>query len=238
MICVEQRNLIAESVVARKRSRRPTPGPELALVEKFLTSNCLPSPAAHQELTVFIEPWVESGYPDLVAVYWDRTKVERWPQARLKLTKSDLRLAHYLYVVQPTCIVDLTEIFGKSVTKSLQRLMDAELLLAQSGTVALRPFEDIFAIERLVAIEAKVTNWKEGLCQAVQNTWFASESYLLLPKVPNNQGLIERARELGIGLLELNSHFDCGSTFARKETFPQSHGCWYFNEWLAIAEPS
>jgi len=212
--------------------RRPRLGPELSLVQQFCEEDGLPIVPRGQELTLFFEPKLGSSYPDLVAVYWDRETVKRRTKHSLVLAQFDLRLMQYLYVAKEADENLLQKQFGRALMPSLVRLTLANVIDRQKGLVSLRPIEEIFAVKRIIALEAKMADWQEGLGQSVHNTWFASDSYLLLPHVPKSSRLMEHARTLGVGIVSLDIPVDYCEPEARREPLPQSHGCWLFNEWL------
>ncbi len=232
MILTSNESVSASARCWDKMLRRPTLGPELDLVQTFLSEDGIPSAPEGQEVTVFFEPRIDSGFPDLVAVYWEANTLDSWPEERLSLTRFDVRLAQYLFVMGHADKQCITDQFGRSVGISLERLLTAGIVGKQGDNFTLRPIEEIFAVRRLIALEAKIADWQEGLIQAVQNTWFASESYLLLPSLPNTEHLSAQADMLGIGLVTLDIPVDYCEPLARREVLPQSHGCWIFNEWL------
>ncbi len=204
-------------------------GPECALVLEYVKSY-LPHPLRGHRLTVFLEPAIESGFPDIVAVYWHVRTAMRWPAARAELKTTDFCVAHFLATAGPADIDRLRRFFPANPMKSLERLMAAGVVRRTSSEWRLRPLREVFAVRRLVAIEAKVIDWQKGLVQAMQNTWFASESYLLLPRVPRGSVLLEEATRLGIGVRVRDQLLD-GPDRAQKEDVPRSYASWLFNEW-------
>ena len=58
----------------------------------------------------------------------------------------------------------------------------------------------IFAATQIIAVEAKIKEWRGALAQAHLNTWFASHSCVLVPRIPRNSTLIQDARELGVSV--------------------------------------
>lgn len=203
-------------------------GPELDLVASFLRARFFSAPP-DCEMTVFQEPRLPSGFPDLVLVFWRRDVVRTWNEARLDLTTDDIRLAHYLYQVGPAVSSDLADTLGKKVLRSLERLYSAGIAEPLHDKWKLGPLEEIFAVDQLIAIEAKVSEWSAGLQQAWVNTWFASESYLLLPRIPRGSAVLEQASNLGIGVCT-----DQGRAVAPtcRPKLPASYVSWLFNEWV------
>lgn len=211
--------------------REPRQGPEYDLVREYVVSY-LPCPSRGQTLTVFIEPEIESGFPDIVAVYTQVATMRRWTSARASLTKVDVRIAHFLATMGASDIDRLKRFFPANPKRSLERLLAAGVVRNTSGTWRLKALEDVFAVKRLVAIEAKIVDWQDGLQQAFQNVWFASESYLLLPRLPQAPLLLEKARRFGVGLRVLGQPLDSSELCPRQAQIPRSYASWLFNEWV------
>lgn len=211
--------------------RKSKDGPEYSLVLDYVTSQLPPAPKG-QALTVFVEPRIESGFPDAVAVYWDVDTVWNWSEQRIELDKLDVRVLHYLLTMVSTGIDQLRDMFGSNVKRSLARLHSAGLIVDQCETWELTPLNDIFAVRRLVAIEAKMKEWRKGLRQASQNTWFASESYLLVPHIPKDSTLVREATKLEIGVVAQDQSLDYSEAASRPGRIPKSYASWLFNEWV------
>lgn len=210
--------------------RTPTHGPELELVHEYLESH-IPPPPDGQALTVFLEPAIESGFPDLVAVYWSQRVASFWAACRAELTGSDVRVAHFLATRGASDVDTLEYYFRPRVSCALERLHAANMIRRVGSRWRARPLETIFAVRRLLAIEAKVTNLREGLLQAIQNTWFASESYLLLPKLPRGSALSDEAEKFGVGVAERGRPLHRSGVRPRRKRIPLSYASWLFNEW-------
>ena len=211
--------------------RETREGPECDLVREYVASY-LPPPSRGQSLTVFIEPEIESGFPDVVAVYTQVATTRRWMPARARLKKVDVRMAHFLATMGASDLDRLERFFPANPRRSLDRLLDAGVVRNTSGTWRLRALRDVFAVRRLVAIEAKIVDWQDGLRQAFQNVWFASESYLLLPRLPRVPLLLEGASRFGVGLRVLGQPLDCSELRPRPARIPRSYASWLFNEWV------
>lgn len=202
-------------------------GPEWELVERFLSEPPIKI-ACGCEAVVFQEPRLPSGFPDLVIVVWDKKKAARWRQERATLTPLDIRLAHYMYRTGPSTEARLQRVFAGSVAGSIERLSASGILRASGARWLPRPLSSVFAARQIIAVEAKVSEWKAALQQAVLNTWFASASYILIPEVPKRSLLLEMARRLGIGVWTKN-HTPVKPR--QNERLPRSYMSWLFNEW-------
>lgn len=208
------------------RSKRT--GPELDLISVFLDRPIFTAPP-RCEMAIFQEPRLPSGFPDLVVALWRRDIVRNWEPARKDLLTDDIRLAHYLFQIGPARVPDLQNTIGRKVCRSLERLRLAGMVRPQRDKWALRPLREVFAIEQLIAVEAKVSEWRGGLKQAWLNTWFASASYLLIPQVPRRSAVLDRAREIGIGVCTLQERVIAPTCRPR---LPSSYASWLFNEWV------
>lgn len=209
--------------------RTPTVGPELELVHRYLAE----SPGISNinlEQIVFVEPRIESGFPDIVLVQLDTHVTRKWPKERSSLLNADVRLLHSFYQYS-RCSMALPPIRGRKQLEAIERLAAANTLNYQHGEVHLRSLNEVFAVRRLIVIEAKVTDIRGGLEQAIRNTWFASESYLLTPQLPRSTEVIEHATRFGIGLITPDMPPDITPIAARSEALPKSYVSWQFNEW-------
>lgn len=205
------------------RERRP--GPEQDLLDWFLT-NLPVKPRPAQRITVFREPRLESGFPDLVIVVWREGVAEEWTQERLSLTKADLQLAHYLSEVGSCAIKDLALAFSGAPSR-VERLEAAGVVRTRGKRVYPASLNRTFAASRILAVEAKIGKWKHVTQQAFVNTWFATESVVLLPSVPRSGEVLDEARTLGLGV-----HAQSGEQLkAKRSRGPKSYGSWLFNEW-------
>jgi hypothetical protein len=209
--------------------RQTRPGPERELVQAFLEVQPVSTPRGCS-VTIFCEPRIESGFPDLVIVLWDKAVTENWAPARSKLRREDIRLVHYLHQAGPLSSKDLQQRLSRPIASSLSRLEAAELVYCACDLWKPQPLRKIFATRHILAIEAKVSEWARALRQAFQNTWFASESYVLLPKEKPNAEIRSAARPFGVKLCAP------GQLLAYKQrssarSLPRSYVSWLFNEW-------
>ena len=180
------------------------------------------------QLTIFKEPWLESGSPDLVGVFWHLPTAEKWNRHRSSLRRHDFRLLHQLACWGSADLTTIQEFFGKKSVASLERLDNASMISLHDSVVHVRAVDELYAVRHIFAIEAKIGDWRKALTQASLNRWFATSSHVLLPRLPSNANAAAEARSLGVNLW---------APEATKLTLkpplsyqPVSHASWQFND--------
>ncbi len=219
------------SNVAEAIFRQPTHGPELDIVNMYCEEH-LASLGENESLSIFLEPKLNTGFPDIVAVFWDKEVSRSWPKERANLTSSDMAIVHHVNLVGQLPVEKLLKRFGTRKTSEMMlRLSDSQVAEVKSDEIVRKPLNKTFAVKRIIAIEAKVRDWSKGLEQAFQNTLFASESYLLLESLPNSQNLFKNAEKLGVGILDKDRSVTKPYLKSKVGSLPTSHAAWLFNEW-------
>lgn len=206
--------------------RKGRSGPEQDLVDWFLELHSV-RPRKGERLTIFREPRLPSGFPDLVVVVWNESVAAEWGAERRNITAGDLRLIQHLAIAGPASLLHLKSLFGPDTERSLGRLERSDMVISQKDQWRARSLSRTFAIRRIVAIEAKVAEWRVALDQAFINTWFTSESYVLVPAIPRRASLVETALQHGIGVLSKERP----GLVERRVREPRSYASWLFNEW-------
>lgn len=209
-------------------------GPEHELIEEYLKSLKVKVPRGCT-VTIFREPRISSGFPDLVLVIWNTSAAARWHPSRALLKNEDIRLMHYIALNGLATHQEIDTLYGNKAAKSLERLQAAEMILSRRNFWVARTVSKCFAVKHIIAIEAKMTQWRNALAQAYLNTWFASSSCIMLPQLPKSKALLSEAKLLGIGihLLE-NTLLDYRDV--PTEASPRSYVSRLFNEWVWRAE--
>jgi hypothetical protein len=207
------------------RQRRT--GPEQELVSWFIEELPMRIPHGHHA-TIFCEPRIESGFPDLVIVIWNVLATKKWSPARIELTCNDLRLLHFLHSSGPCGFHELSLLSRANLKLSLQRLEDAEVVRYAAGKWRVRSLSHAFAARHIVAIEAKISQWNTAVQQALLNTWFASQSYVLVPRIPRGERLRGIARSHGLGIYAMSQKPI--ELPPRSDVLPRSYVSWLFNE--------
>jgi len=205
--------------------RAPTPGPEFDMLYDYL-QHALPHPERSEQMAVFIEPIVETGCPDAVAVYWKRAEIperEAWDS----LGPSDDDLLQFIWVEPGVDCMQIERSLGKQAAIRARELVALGFLTQCDGYLAVR--EDGLVLSRVLAIEAKISGPAAVLSQAARNTWFATESYALMPTPPTAQRLCDRYRSCGVGIVTPDAAIECPTVAARKWGLPQSRLTWRFN---------
>jgi len=207
--------------------RTPRPGPEADLISSFLSSIPLVH-APDSKVTILREPKLDTGLPDLVLVVWREQRARRWPPERLHLTNQDLRALHFLHQKRRAEEGELARVIGgRNFDSVAARLLAADVAFQRGAFWLPRSRRVSFASTKIIAIEAKVHGWRAVLRQARANCWFASKSYVLVPRASDAQ-LLE-ASELGIGVVTA-SESGVIEWPAVQRPLPRSYASWVLND--------
>jgi hypothetical protein len=211
------------------RFRKSRSGPEEDLIQSFLAKlNSKAEPGV--QLTIFKEPCLETGFPDLVGVIWHLPTAQKWDRNRFLLQRKDFRVLHRLLSFGRADHKTIQKLFGRHARASFDRLEAASMLYIDHEYISVCPLTTLYAVRHIFAIEVKVSAWRQALRQAFLNRWFATSSHVLLPRMPSNATAISEARSLGVSLwgpevskLTLN--------LPSAPSGPVSYVSWLFNEW-------
>ncbi|OOG24110.1 hypothetical protein B1C78_09290 [Thioalkalivibrio denitrificans] len=207
--------------------RRTVRGPEQKLVDGFISAMPLVH-APDSRVTILRELGLESGFPDLVIVVWRDARTVNWGESRLSLVPSDLRLMHYVFQRRRAAHSELEGCFGsRFARRSIERLHGAGLVRPAGRAWFPCALERTFAATKIIAVEAKIGKWASALNQARLNTWFASKSYVLVPRVSEEQ--VREAQQFGIGVLS-PEHDRIREWGASTAPLPRSYASWVVND--------
>lgn len=216
------------------RARTPRPGPEADLVNHFIESGVRQfHPSVH--VTVFLEPWLDGGCPDIVIVHWAASAYREWKHERHGLNLSDIRLLHHLFMVGESTkneVAHTLGLLGARLEASTEALDNAGLIRSRGGRLSALAPERVFGVRRIVAVEAKMSDWAAGLLQACRNRWFASESLVLVPLKEAPEGLKRQAKAWGVGVLGRRGQKFVRFVQPERAAMPCSYVSWLFNEWV------
>jgi hypothetical protein len=217
-------------------ARKPVQGPEFELVQLFVRHlNEDQGQVNTRAIAVFYEPHVGGCFPDLVVAEYDSEVFQNWSNARSVINTTDVRILNHLHRVGQAAIGEIDRYLGysrRSLERSLEHLEGANLAVETDNGWAPLPLEEVFGIQRLVAIEAKVEDWRRAFRQADSHRHFASECFVLLPPRRNPGRLFDMEKHAHIGILFCDDHKLEEVRQSQRTKLPVSHVSWMFNEWI------
>lgn len=211
-------------------------GPEIRLSNIFVEKMTVQLAKRKTHFAIFNEPQLETGFPDIVIVSFSPGTFQKWRNERTNLSVNDIKLLHHLYLVGGDSSDNIERMLGfdsKSLIRSLERLLSADLVKWKRKLWKPVEFRSAFGISNITAIEAKMKNWGEAFRQAEMNWWFASESYVLSPIRQPQKQILDRANRLDVGLYSMTSKGSIACLrHSKRERLPLSYASWLFNEWV------
>jgi hypothetical protein len=217
-------------------TRSATLGAEYSFVEQFIEYYCRMFNRNNKknQLAVFVEPRIESGFPDIVFASYLPTITDNWSDKREELDVYDLKLLSYLCGTTEALGAKLISKLGfpeRQTVTSLEKLMDAKLVTYCNHSWRVRKLRDIFSLTKLIAVEAKMNGVNNVVEQAHLNTWFASQSYALTNSERPQGETVSRFSRYGIGLYCKGKQFQ-RIVEAKQCALPSSYLSFQFNEWI------
>jgi len=216
-------------------TRAPQEGPERELVTSFL-SRGIRQRHRGAYVTAFVEPRLETGFPDIVIAHWRPRAFAGWNNSRPPLGATDVRILHFLHGVRGADMETLCRMLDPRQARladSLERLQLAQLVRLRGDVWVPRALSRTFGIRDLIAVEAKVRDWRRALEQASLNKWFASRSYVLMPISSVGDSVLRHAKDLGVGVIARCDDEEMKELLESPvDGVPRSYGSWLFNEWV------
>lgn len=217
------------------RTRSSILGEENEIVRHFVTSLIDKyKTRSLTNLTVFIEPQLETGYPDIVLVYYRYNNEITWEPNRHHLGIVHFKILFEIDKARVSSTKKLADYLGYSESELRRIVIDlheSSLIFFDGQKIKRLPYRKYFVIKKIISIEAKLEKWSEAMSQANKNIRFSSESYILMRKSQCSDIIKERCQDLGIGIYLVN-----GRVFriakAEKRPLPNSYTTLLFNEWV------
>jgi len=217
-------------------TRPVTQGNEYALVQLFIDYYChrFIRDNKKTQLAVFVEPRIDSGFPDVVFASYLPSITNNWSDKREALDVFDLKLLSYLCSTKNVIGAKLISTLGfpeKQTITSLEKLMDAKLVSYRNYSWRVRELRDIFSLTKLIAVEAKLNDISKVAEQTHINTRFASHSYALTNSAHPQGETVKTFKKFGLGLYGKDTQFR-RIVEAKEYTLPSSYLSFQFNEWI------
>lgn len=216
-------------------ARTPINGPEQIFIDEFAFYLCDTFKNINGGIAVFYEPLLETGFPDIVFVQYNPNVYEKWNSIRSSLSSIDLKVLHHLVCkkgLNSDCLRKQLGIDSKTLITTIERLLDGGLIKRQNSQWKPHKLNKLFAVKRIIAVEAKIKNLKSALQQAEINRWFASESYVVSPIENPSESIINYSKTSGIGIYSFNEKSIRRITKSARFQLPCSYASWMFNEWI------
>ena len=227
--------IIDDKVDINIKFRTKTKGPELNLVYNFIDNISSNFKHKTNNLAIFIEPLVDTTYPDIVFVEYSPKYLDKWNNFRNKLDTNDIKLLSIIKQfesISSASLYNRTKIEHKNLLSSLEKLLDADLIVRKNEKWMIKPMKEIFYTKKITSVEAKINQLDNLLQQADINNWFSSESYALSAVKNPQKKTLEKFVNYGIGLYSMNDNKIEELTKAKKQSIPNNYASWMFNEWL------
>lgn len=217
-------------------TRPATLGDEYELVEQFIEYYChlFIRNNKKTKLAVFVEPRIDSGFPDVVFASYLPSITDNWSDVRETLDIYDLKLLSYLCTTESVTGAKIISTLGfpeKQTLTSLEKLMDAKLVSYRDRSWRVRELRDVFSLTKLIAVEAKLNDINRVVEQTHLNTRFASQSYALTNSARPQGVTVKTFKRFGLGLYGKDSQFR-RLVEAKQYCLPSNYLSFQFNEWI------
>lgn len=219
------------------KTRRQTQGKELELVKKFIEyyANKFESKRTNTKLAIFCEPYIESGFPDIVFAEYIEEVYSNWNEKREKLKTNDLKVLQHIITNKKITSKKIKSQLGltgdNDLLPILEKLYDANLITRKNGLYEPKNIDDIYGIKKLEAFEAKINNITTVVEQANINSWFASKTFILSNVNHPTEKTIQKLEKTGVGMYTLDKDF-IKLKDAKKHNLPNCYISLLFNEWV------
>lgn len=216
-----------------------TTGAEYDMVQAFLRDIELRmSKQKGCKTAVFIEPQLDSGYPDIVIIKYSLEGIQQRMPERALLNNTYLKVLCEIDKRRKVSLSRLALVLGfdmQELTGIISVLNKAGIVRCVAKSVSRMPYRNYFCIKKIIAIEAKIDKWNVAIDQAVHNTRYADESYVLMKRDRCSPEIENRCKELGIGVLLMNGELH-RVIKASREKHAKPYITFLFNEWIQQIE--
>lgn len=218
-------------------ARTSTAGKEFDMVMNYVDSLIRKyEKLKRKKAAIFIEPQLDTGYPDIVVVEYSSTPELEWTTSRNSLSSTDIKILFYVQTHGRCTLYDLESKLGfskETIQKTVLKLSKCGLIYSypKSNSVRAVQLKSYCRISKIISIEAKIDKWSEAIRQAGNNIWFSTESYVLMNKDSCSDSIQTACREQGLGIILVNGTTKTILSSSRRD-FPVSYASLQFNEWI------
>ena len=189
-----------------------------------------------KKAAIFIEPQIETGYPDIVVVEFYSLPNKQWNPKRQSLNSTDFKILYFVQAKKNSSVIQIADTLGFSqeiTHRAVIKLNSCGLVhLSKSGKYVRNVRLQAYCrICKIISIEAKIDKWNEAIRQANNNVWFSTESYVLMNKDTCSSAIQENCKINGIGIILINGKIKTVLPSAQRK-FPVSYASLQFNEWI------
>lgn len=197
------------------------------------------SRSTRNDLVVIEEPYTGFGYADAVGVIYDKSIFESWTDARSVLQDDDIKILHHLYLTKrgrsPERLIFELGFPVRRLSRAIDRLARAEMVIQlRDGRIKNQSINKIFFLKEIIAVEAKLRDWKGALAQSRNNLSFCSRSYSLFPETSIRPHIKNHYANTEVGIVShgYQNKIEVPST---RKTIPSNLSSWHFNEYIGRA---
>ena len=234
-VCAPNGIKIIDSSIPQIRysARSSSSGPEEDMVRTYL-DHMAKKRNYNDQLMIFKEPMIDSGYPDIVIVSYCLPQKIVFNKARKELKNHHFKVLFEIDKRKSISKKRLANILGYNYVQICVIISDLEasgLVYCKNRSVFRIPYKKYYFIHSIVAVEAKLNKWSDAIEQAIVNTRFANTSYILMGKDHCSPSIEARCREQGIGVILGGKKF-IKQVPAKRQNTPNSYLSFLFNEWI------
>ena len=158
-------------------TRNTTTGDEYKMVQGFIDYYCHKFLRNNKKsnLAVFVEPRIPSGFPDVVFASYLPSILDNWSEQRKCIDVNDLKILSYLIRTNGTkgeYILAQLKMSEKQTLISLEKLLDAKLIIYKSKVWKPKELRNIFSVRKLISIEAKMGDISRVIEQSFLNIMY------------------------------------------------------------------
>lgn len=218
-------------------ARTNTAGKEFEMVTQYIDHLIKKySKLKKKKAVIFIEPQIDTGYPDIVVMEYFSKPSLPWKSVRSSLSSTDYKILFYIQSERYLSVEKISEILGYPVDvvgKSMSRLESCGLIHISKSKKYVRniPLNMYYRIHKIIAIEAKIDKWQAAIRQANNNIWFSTESYILMNRETYSSAVSSMCESMGLGIIVANGEIKTLLP-SQKRKGPISYASLQFNEWF------